>query len=308
MLGVPATALALASGPSQPAGGSLTATVSARRVAYERAVVLSGQAPAADAGQPVALELQPSGERRWRQVGSSRVKSDGSFRLKTSLRRSGALRAVGRWGQQPTHAAAVAPDASSASASSDAAYSSSAPQRVWVQARLNVPRQAINSLGQPVSVKGRLLPGQGGRHVELQELRAGRWYTVTTARTSKRGDFNLRYSPGGNTEHRLRVKFAGDGANTATSTLAGSVTVYQPSTASWYDDGGATACGFHAYYGVANLSLPCGTKVRFYAGGHAVTAVVDDRGPYVGGRQWDLNQNLAGALGFGGVGTVWTAQ
>jgi rare lipoprotein A (peptidoglycan hydrolase) len=42
-------------------------------------------------------------------------------------------------------------------------------------------------------------------------------------------------------------------------------------------------------------------------GGRTVTAVVDDRGPYVGGRQWDLNQNTAGALGFGGVGTVWSS-
>jgi len=28
-------------------------------------------------------------------------------------------------------------------------------------------------------------------------------------------------------------------------------------------------------------------------------------GPYVEGRDWDLNQNTAAALGFGGVGTVW---
>jgi rare lipoprotein A (peptidoglycan hydrolase) len=39
-----------------------------------------------------------------------------------------------------------------------------------------------------------------------------------------------------------------------------------------------------------------------------VTATVDDRGPYVGGRDWDLNQNTAAALGFGGVGTVWVTQ
>jgi rare lipoprotein A (peptidoglycan hydrolase) len=38
-----------------------------------------------------------------------------------------------------------------------------------------------------------------------------------------------------------------------------------------------------------------------------VTAVVDDRGPYVSGRDWDLNQNTAGALAFDGVGTVWSS-
>jgi rare lipoprotein A (peptidoglycan hydrolase) len=33
-------------------------------------------------------------------------------------------------------------------------------------------------------------------------------------------------------------------------------------------------------------------------------AVVDDHGPYAGGRNIDLNQNTAAALGFGGVGSV----
>jgi rare lipoprotein A (peptidoglycan hydrolase) len=59
--------------------------------------------------------------------------------------------------------------------------------------------------------------------------------------------------------------------------------------------------------GVAHKSLPCGTKVTFHYNGRSVTAVVDDRGPFAGGREWDLNQNVAGALGFGGVDTVWSS-
>lgn len=75
-------------------------------------------------------------------------------------------------------------------------------------------------------------------------------------------------------------------------------------TASWYDDSGATASGYHAGMGVANKTLPFGTKVLFSYGGRQVTAVVDDRGPFIDGREWDLNQNVAGALGFSGVDTV----
>jgi rare lipoprotein A len=56
------------------------------------------------------------------------------------------------------------------------------------------------------------------------------------------------------------------------------------------------------------VSLPCGTQVTFRYGGRTVTATVDDRGPYVGGREWDLNQNTAGALGFNGVDTVWSSR
>ena len=59
---------------------------------------------------------------------------------------------------------------------------------------------------------------------------------------------------------------------------------------------------------MANKSLPCGTKVTFRHGGREVTATVDDRGPFVGGRSWDLNQNTAAALGFGGVGPVLASR
>lgn len=75
-------------------------------------------------------------------------------------------------------------------------------------------------------------------------------------------------------------------------------------TASWYNDAGNTASGYHSYYGVANKSMSFGTHVLFVYHGRSVEATVDDRGPYVGGRTWDLNQNTAGALGFGGVDTV----
>jgi rare lipoprotein A (peptidoglycan hydrolase) len=108
--------------------------------------------------------------------------------------------------------------------------------------------------------------------------------------------------------HLLRVRFTGDHANARVRRSVGRLTVYRISVASWYYDAGATACGFHATYGVANKYLPCGTKVTFRHGGHTVTATVDDRGPFVAGREWDFNQTLAGALGFGGVGAVWSSR
>lgn len=75
--------------------------------------------------------------------------------------------------------------------------------------------------------------------------------------------------------------------------------------ASWYDDSvGQTACGYHAGNGVANKFLACGTHVMFSYHGRTTEATVDDRGPYIGGRDWDLNQNTAAALGFNGVDTV----
>lgn len=80
--------------------------------------------------------------------------------------------------------------------------------------------------------------------------------------------------------------------------------VWSKSIASWYDDAGGTACGFHAALGVAHKTLPCGTVVDFAYNGRTATAVVQDRGPFISGREWDLNQGLAAALGFNGVDTV----
>ena len=163
--------------------------------------------------------------------------------------------------------------------------------------------------GDPVRVAGRLLPGRAGRTVALQGRSAAGWRTLARARTGGRGGFALRYTPDApGIGRHLRVLFKGDGGNGRSVDAAGAVTVYEQSMASWYQDGGSTACGFHAGLGVANKSLPCGTKVRFRHAGHTVTATVDDRGPYVGGRAWDLNQNTAAALGFDGVGPVWSAN
>ena len=79
--------------------------------------------------------------------------------------------------------------------------------------------------------------------------------------------------------------------------------------ASWYDDSGTTASGWHATYGVAMCGSagPCyafGTRILLFYGGRQVTAIVDDHGPYAGGRNIDLSQNTAAALGFGGIGSV----
>ena len=49
--------------------------------------------------------------------------------------------------------------------------------------------------------------------------------------------------------------------------------------------------------GVPNRSLPCGTKVTFFAHGNWVSAPVIDRGPYAKGRTWDLTGALAQQLG-----------
>jgi len=80
------------------------------------------------------------------------------------------------------------------------------------------------------------------------------------------------------------------------------------SIASVYTDYGLpVACGGVLHVpelGVANKTLPCGTKVTFYYGGRAIRVPVIDRGPYIAGREWDLTGATAEALHFPGLGPI----
>jgi len=55
---------------------------------------------------------------------------------------------------------------------------------------------------------------------------------------------------------------------------------------------------------VAHRTLAFGTRIEFSYKGRTCVAVVRDRGPYSGGRVFDLGPGTAKALGFSGVGTV----
>ena len=56
---------------------------------------------------------------------------------------------------------------------------------------------------------------------------------------------------------------------------------------------------------VAHRSWPCFKRVVVCYQGRCVGAVVQDRGPFIAGRDIDLGPGVAQALGFGGVGVVW---
>lgn len=85
---------------------------------------------------------------------------------------------------------------------------------------------------------------------------------------------------------------------------------WQRARVSWYGPGfigNTMAGGGTLEWGsmvVAHRSLPFGTRIEFAYNGNTCVAVVQDRGPFVGGRTFDLGPGTAAALGFSGVGTV----
>jgi rare lipoprotein A len=293
-----ASAVAFAAGQAD-AQSAVQIHVDSRHVALGDELTVTGSAPSgAPAGQQLTLEFAPAGQSTWRTLRTTRLSNSGQFRFVAPLRETGLVRVV------PSGAAvrAVTPVPPPAIAPSTA-------RTISVGSKVRVPTDTINVLsGQSVTVKGQLLPAVAGRRVVLVTRDGNGWQVLAHTTTGSQGRFKFSYGTSDVGQRWLRVRFAGDRLNTTSLSRATQITVYRESVASWYNDGGSTACGFHATYGVANLSLPCGTNVTFRYGGRTVNATVDDRGPYVGGRDWDLNQNTAGALGFSGVGTVWSSQ
>ena len=71
--------------------------------------------------------------------------------------------------------------------------------------------------------------------------------------------------------------------------------------------GRKTSCGIvltEDTEGIAHPTLPCGVRLFITFDGRTVLAQVVDRGPYKGGRQFDVTPALARRLGLHGVQAV----
>ncbi len=154
-------------------------------------------------------------------------------------------------------------------------------------------------------------PGLSGDVVALQGLGSHGWRTLATTRTGVRGRFRVSYTPRRIGSELVRVIFSGDASKRSSRRRLGRLNVYRLAEASWYGGGGSLACGgtlTSATMGVANKTLPCGTLVTLRYGDSSVRVPVVDRGPYVAGREFDLTEATKEALGFAGVGEVWSTS
>lgn len=185
-----------------------------------------------------------------------------------------------------------------------------------VHTELHVRSYQLNVLdGHRASVTGRLLedhrPVPAGDPVALQTLGRHGWKTLVRARTGAHGRFRLSYVPRELGSRWARLRFSGDATELASHRRLGRLNVFRLAEASWYGGGGSMACGGEltsSTLGVANKTLPCGTLVTLRYGGHTVRVPVVDRGPYVAGREFDLTEATKQALGFAGVGEVWSTS
>ena len=183
-----------------------------------------------------------------------------------------------------------------------------APERVRLDARRHV------LAGRTVRLAGRIGSARRGRTVLIEVRTRGGWRTVARARTGAGGRFATGWRPPRTGEYRLRGRLVTDGIRSARSAPIRRLTAYRAALASWFGPGlygRRTACGRTLRYetlGVAHRSLPCRTPVTFRYRGRSVTVPVIDRGPYAGGREWDLTGATRHRLGFGSTGIVWSTR
>jgi rare lipoprotein A len=180
------------------------------------------------------------------------------------------------------------------------------PKRAQSHVSLHLSGHAVLS-GNGVAVHGKVRPS--GRH-RVKVVFSGPDAGVLRTTTRANGTFVLRWAPDRIGNYAVRA-FAVHGKGTrGSASVARRLTGYRQAGASYYGPGlygNGVACGgtlMPGTMGVANKTLPCGTKVKLRYRGRSVTVPVIDRGPYVAGRDYDLTEAVKDRLGFPGVGTV----
>jgi rare lipoprotein A len=263
-----------------------TAQISADRgaVRYGKAVRLSGTVPGA-ASSAVTIGFRRDGTDRWHDTRAVETDEAGTYATRVKPPASGYFRAWPEGGQP----------------------SSEVPVRVRSVTKVRVKRHVV--IGDRVKISGRVKPASAGRPVEIK-LPGG----DESARTRSGGRFKESWKPRSTGNGKVRAVARGDRLAAGSRSRARKVTVYRPASASWYGPGfygNSTACGqtlTPSTLGVANKSMPCGTKLTLRHGNRTVRVKVIDRGPFAGNREFDLTGATKNRLNFGSTGTVLSSR
>ncbi len=293
------TTSALAAAPSAPRSARIDA--SHRTVPFGGSVRLQGAFPGASK-LPIELRYRAAGSSAWHTAAHATTGASGRYRVSVKPKRSANWRAELAGGP-------VAQSAGTEGAS-QGVDAGTGTQPIAVRSKTRAGIGGRNAMvGDHVKVKGKVTPAGAERRVVVRI--DGEKRTVTAGRN---GRFALRWRASSTGVYDVDVRARANRVATGSRDSAGRVTVYRGAAASWYGPGlygNPLACGgtlSPSTMGVANKSLPCGTKVHLRYGGNSVTVPVIDRGPYAGNREYDLTAATKQALGFPDVGTVLTTR
>ncbi len=162
--------------------------------------------------------------------------------------------------------------------------------------------------GETALIRGRVTPA-GSRTVVVKVGDR----KVKTVHTRDDGGFRARWRAPHAGVFTARAVVRGSEAEQGASSRV-RINVYRSAAASYYGPGlygGSLACGGTlrpGTLGVANRSLPCGTRLTLRYGKRSVSVQVIDRGPFSGNREFDLTAATKARLGFPSTGTVLSTR
>jgi rare lipoprotein A len=181
--------------------------------------------------------------------------------------------------------------------------------------RIGVGYRKLNlRAGKRTVVLGTVAPAAAGRRIALEVRRGRGWRTIDRDRTDAGGRYELRERLRTTGSRRARVRVAAAPGVLAGERRIGRLNVFRSTNASWYGPGlygNRTGCGGTlraGRLGVAHKSLRCGAMVTLKHGRRSVRVPVIDRGPYAGGREYDLTAATAQRLRFRDHGELLTTR
>jgi rare lipoprotein A len=163
-----------------------------------------------------------------------------------------------------------------------------------------------------LSFSGTAPSGSAGQTIEIERLghqTNWQWQPTVSATVNPDGSFDAVWRTNHIGRFLIRAVLGATTASAAGANRAPTVatTVYRPSVATLYGPGfygRRTACGrrlTRTMIGVANRTLPCGSKVAIDYAGRTLQVPVIDRGPYANGADWDLTRATGRAIGITGT-------
>ncbi len=182
---------------------------------------------------------------------------------------------------------------------------------------ITITTHASGFLNRTMTFAGSTSRSQAGRQVEIQRYghaTKDRWVNTASATVGSDGSFTAQWQADTPGQFAVRAVLAGrsTSAHTASAWPMVKMIVYRMAIATIYGGpwGSTTACGEKLHrttLGVANRTLPCGTKVSIYFKGRTIVVPVIDRGPYANHADWDLTTATARALHMPGTEHVGAA-
>ena len=311
-------AAAATAGPAQPAaaqdgdstgtstgGGAARIDTSSRTVATGNTVVLRGGFPGSSK-TPIEIRSRATGSDSWRTVAGDRTGASGHYRVSVRPSRTAV------WRVELAHAPKTLSSSDSPDSTAPTAASTSGPASAGSRCARG-PAPTCRAATRRSATRS---PSAARSSRPAARVACGCESAITRerTRTGRDGRFSVRWTATRTGGFPVRVRAGSNGDATGSSDRPGRVTVYRPAAASWYGPGlygNALACGgtlTPSTLGVANRTLPCGTKLRLRYKGRSVAVRVIDRGPFSGSREFDLTAATKQKLGFPDLGTVLSSR